>query len=281
MPGYLERINIIINLKDNESSKAFLVHLLDRLRYILVRTLPYTVNRILFLGDVSFFQEKFEEFKQKMGHYCEVRNYPESDFDDLLDFIDPEQLEAKFGGNRPNVEEYWPPVHHTTPKDSIDMEDLGMMRVIPYFIYDEDYETFVKEHIPNKVIVDKRGALVGGQGKGKLHAGVIVVGAKSTSETLTKAGEDRVRLRKVNMQRTHSQTPGFKDRPEAAGDNLDKVETETRDHNAFSEKPNYTEFDNSSRAPYRADRLADMRKNKNSDQGLGGIFNMLGCCGRR
>ena len=90
VPGYLERINIIINLQGNESSKAFLVHLLDRLRYILMRTLPYTVNRILFLGDVSFFQENFEEFKKKMNHYCEVQHYSKSDFDDLLDFIDPE-----------------------------------------------------------------------------------------------------------------------------------------------------------------------------------------------
>ena len=161
------------------------------------------------------------------------------------------------------------------------MEDLGMMRIIPYFIYEDDYETFVREHIPNKVIIDKRGAIIAAHSKNKYNTGIVVVGAKSTSETLTKAGEDRVRLRKVNMQRTHSQTPGIKDKDLPTDENLEKLETETRDHNIYNEKPSYAEFENTNRAPHKADRLAQMRTNKNSEQGLGGIFNMLGCCGRR
>ena len=74
----------------------------------------------------------------------------------MLDIIDEDQLEVKFGGKKPNIEEYWPPVHHTIPKDSIDEEDLSKRRLIPFFIFDEDYENYVKTNIPNEVKIAGR-----------------------------------------------------------------------------------------------------------------------------
>ena len=75
VPGYLERVNIFLMLANNQSSKAFIVHLLDRLRYIIVRTLPYTVNRFVFIGDTADMTDKYQEFKRKMSPFCEVSNY--------------------------------------------------------------------------------------------------------------------------------------------------------------------------------------------------------------
>ena len=62
----------------------------------------------------------------------------------------------KYGGTKPNIEEYWPPVHHTIPKESIDEEDLSKRRLVPFFIYDDDYETYIKTHIPNEIKIAGR-----------------------------------------------------------------------------------------------------------------------------
>lgn len=156
IPTYVERMNIIFNLVGNKSSKAFLLHLFDRLRYILVRTLPFTVNRFVIYGDISEIKEKVIEFKRKMASFCEVLVIEEDEKDALTEIIDENQLESKFGGSRPNLEEYWPPIHHTIPKDSIDDEDLGRLRTIPFFIYDEDYINFKNQHVPLDVKVDSR-----------------------------------------------------------------------------------------------------------------------------
>ncbi len=156
VPGYLERINIFFVIHDNQSSKAFLVHLIDRLRYIMVRTLPFTVNRFVVLGDTGDLTDKYLEFKRKMSPFCEVINYGSNDFDALLDIIDADQLERKYGGTKPNLDEYWPPSHHTIPKESIDEEDLGKRRLVPFFIYDEDYDNFVRTHVPMEVNISSR-----------------------------------------------------------------------------------------------------------------------------
>lgn len=156
VPGYLERINLFFVLTDNQSSKAFIVHLLDKLRYIIVRNLPFTVNRFVFLGDTGDITEKYQEYKKKMAPFCEVINYKENESDKLLDIIDEDQLEVRYGGTKPNIVEYWPPAHHTIPKESIDEEDMGRRRIVPFFIYDEDYESFIKNHVPSEVKISGR-----------------------------------------------------------------------------------------------------------------------------
>lgn len=155
-PGYLERLNIILVLSENQSSKAFMVHLIDKLRYMLVRTFPYCVNRFLFLGSIAEIQDKFNEFKRKMASFCEVVNIQDSEINILQDIISEDQLEVKFGGIKPNITEYWPPVHHTPPQDSIDDEDLGKLRVIPFLIYDEDYLAFKQNYIPGEIKIQGR-----------------------------------------------------------------------------------------------------------------------------
>ena len=156
VPGYLERFNIIINLNDIRSSKAFLLHLLERLRFMLVRTLPFTVNRIIFIGSTEEIKDKYQDFKKKMRPFCEVKNIEDGDTDALLEIIEPDQLEHKFGGDRPDMIDYWPPIHHTAPNQSIDEEDFGKLRLIPFFIYDEDFEKFKHEHIPTGIQIQGR-----------------------------------------------------------------------------------------------------------------------------
>lgn len=155
VPGYLERMNIILNLMGNQSSKAFVWHLLEKIRYLLVRCLPFSVCRFFFIGDISDINEKFVEFKKKMAPYLEVIHIPENKRHQLTTYIPPEQLEQKFGGQRPNLVEYWPPTHHTAPGDSIDYEDLGKLRLPPFFIFDEDFEGFCQEHIPTAIVINK------------------------------------------------------------------------------------------------------------------------------
>lgn len=156
VPGYQERINLFINLVDRESSKAFMLHFLDRIRYILVRTFPFTVSKIIFFGELGDIEEKYQEFRKKMMPFCEVIHFKPKETDDLLEIIDVEQLENKFGGNKPDILEYWPPSHHTPPGLAIDEEDLGKIRVVPFFIYDEDYDKFKQEHMLSGVQVQKR-----------------------------------------------------------------------------------------------------------------------------
>lgn len=156
IPGYLERFNIILILSENQSSKSFVIHLLDRLRYILVRTYPFCVNRFIFVGNLGDLSDKFLEFKRKMNQFFEVLNISDSEMDILGDIIANDQLEQKFGGGKPNLVEYWPPIHHTPPQESIDDEDLGKLRIIPFYIYDEDYDNFKKNFIPGDVKIEGR-----------------------------------------------------------------------------------------------------------------------------
>lgn len=294
IPGYLERFNLIISLKDSEASKAFLIHLLDRLRYILVRTIPYFVNRIIFYGDVSQIQEKFDEFSSKMKSYCEISHFSDAAINaipipgmpKITDVIDETQLEKKYGGDRPNIEEYWPPTHHTTPGESIDDEDLGKLRLIPFFIYEEDFTNFVQEHIPkNDISIDKRGHPNAVHFKAKPGQGInFITGAKSTSETLTKGGDEaRIRLRKAN-QRTHTVSPDKKPSPGPGEDNFD---TETKEN--YSPEPGkvigphlHTEIDTHSKAAsFHAGHISKHRQSRDKPKGVSGFFKMLGCCGDR
>ena len=156
VPGYQERINIFISLLDRESSKAFMVHFLDRLRYILVRTFPFIVSKIIFYGDLGDIKEKYTEFSKKMAPYCEVIHFKLEDIGDLLELIHADQLESKYGGEKPDIMEYWPPIHHTLPGQAIDEEDLGKLRLVPFYIYEEDYEKFQQEHMLTGVQIQKR-----------------------------------------------------------------------------------------------------------------------------
>ena len=156
VPGYQERVNLVINLVDRESSKAFMLHFLDRLRYILVRTFPFTVSKIVFFGGLGDIAEKYQEFRKKMAPFCEVIHFKETEILDLLELVHADQLENKFGGDKPDIKEYWPPSHHTAPGQAIDEEDMGKLRAVPFFIYDEDYEKFKKEHMFSSIDIHKR-----------------------------------------------------------------------------------------------------------------------------
>lgn len=156
VPGYQERVNLFISLVDRESSKAFMLHFLDRLRYILVRTFPFTVSKVIFFGDLGDIEEKYQEFRKKMAPFCEVIHFKPSETEDLAELVDPDQLENKFGGDRPDILEYWPPSHHTPPGQAIDEEDLGKLRVVPFYIFDEDFERFRQEHMLSGVQIQKR-----------------------------------------------------------------------------------------------------------------------------
>lgn len=156
VPGYQERFNIFISLIDRESSKAFMLHFLDRLRYILVRTFPFSVSKVIFFGDLGDIEDKYKEFKLKMTPFCEVLHFKKNQSKDLLELIDPDQLENKFGGEKLDILEYWPPSHHTPPGLAIDEEDLGKIRVIPFYIFDEDYEKFKLEHMLSGVQIQRR-----------------------------------------------------------------------------------------------------------------------------
>lgn len=94
-----------------------------------------------------------------MASFCEVVNIQDTERDILNDIISQEHLEVKFGGTKYNITEYWPPVHHTPPQDSIDDEDLGKLRFIPFYIYDDDYLTFKQNYIPGDIKIQGRNKL--------------------------------------------------------------------------------------------------------------------------
>lgn len=142
--GYAERINIIVNLVDCECSHAFLIHFLERLRMILTRKIPYTVNRIIFFGDFGDIHARFLEFKLSMKPYCGVTIIAPSSKEKFLEIVSADQLEIKYGGSYPDLVQYWPPIHHTSPQEIIDDEDLGRLHIMPFFIYDEECQIFSK-----------------------------------------------------------------------------------------------------------------------------------------
>jgi len=299
VPGYLERVNLILNFKESESSKAFIVHFLDRLRYILIRVYPYMINRIIFYGDVSTFQEKFEEFATKMKGFCEISHFNDAGamsaiggvipdikvlsrlkdmagVSSLTDIIAPNQLEVKYGGDRPNIEEYWPPTHHTAPGESIDDEDLGKLKIIPFYIYDEDVENFKQQHIPNDINVSKRPGMGGIQYKTKAGAGDFLSGPKTVSGTHTNADENRVRMimkagartKTVSQEKTPTAKPG-----------QDYLEADTPQGHLNKYMNN--DWEVQSKAPsFHAGHLTKYR-NPGQPKPVNGLFKLLGCCGDR
>lgn len=278
IPGYLERINLIISLKDNQCSTAFMIHFVDRLKTILTRTLPFIVSRVIFLGDITTFQDKYKEFNHRVKGFCEVLHFEEGDFDSMLKIVEEDHLEKRFGGLRPDLEEYWPPIHHTAPNASIDDEELGKLRLVPFFIYDEDVESFTNQHIPNGISVDKRARVSKGQG----YDQSVLSAAKSISETLTRGGEDRVKMRKtIDQIRGHSQKPEKGRHPHSESE-LDDLDKDTIDLRPNSRVDDQFEISSQRLPAFRAERLAEqrgMKKKKNG--GVIGLMDMFGCCGGR
>lgn len=277
VPGYLERFNIIINLKDSEASKVFMMQFIDKLRYLLVRTLPYSINRIIFFGDISQFEEKVKEFSTKMKSFCEVSHFQDNVLvsvganlglpGGITAIIDKDQLEKKFGGDRPDLEEYWPPTHHTAPGESIDEEDLGKVRVVPFFIYDEDVEQFVQNHIPQEVKIDK---IPGGHSKylrrNSKEGGVRIQGTRSIPDTMTKANED---IHVISKQHV-----GGTPKAQAHEDHKNFYEAQQKEVSLFQDFE-----DNNRQYSFKAKELS---KNRGpSKQSETGLFKLLGCCGDR
>lgn len=159
VPIHQERVNLILNLDGNSCSKLFVEHLLLRLKYMLIKFLPFVINRIIVVGALGEVADKFADFKKKLSPMSEIIHVDVGQFKSLHKVIDPEQLEIKFGGFRPNISEYWPPNHHTSPGESVDEEHLASLRLIPFFIYDEDYQTYVATHLPKEVVVKSRAFL--------------------------------------------------------------------------------------------------------------------------
>lgn len=279
IPGYLERMNLVINLVGSESSKAFMVHFLDRLRYLAVRTFPFHFNRVIFYGSLGDIKDKVEEFQKKLKSYCEVTIIEEGS-SDILNIIEAEQLERKFGGSRINCEEYWPPTHHTTPGEAMDNEDCGRMRTIPFFIYDEDYTSFVQEHIPQDLVISKRGFVgQGGMVKGKLGMGDKIASGPN-SETLTKGGEEgRVQLRR---SRDRQQAASQDRRPTDKQSRYFKDETDTVDGNNTM-IGGFKDTDMMSYAgSFHPGHISKHRLGKKpKPEAAGGFFKFLGCCGDR
>lgn len=126
---------------------------------MLIKFLPFLVNRIIVIGTLGEFSEKYLDFKRKLSAMSEIIHIEPGNMKVLHKIIDPEYLEAKFDGYRLNLTEYWPPTHHTNPGDSVDEEDLASLRLVPFFITDEDYQTFVATHLPKEVVVKSRAFL--------------------------------------------------------------------------------------------------------------------------
>ena len=91
-----------------------------------------------------------------MQPFCEVIHFAEDELDELLYVIPPDQLENRFGGDKPDLPEYWPPRNHTPPGKAIDDEEMGKLMLIPFYVYDEDYEKFKQEHMLTGVQIQKR-----------------------------------------------------------------------------------------------------------------------------
>lgn len=275
VPGYQERVNLFLNLVDRECSKAFMLHFLDRLRYILVRTFPFTVSKILFFGDLGDIEEKYEEFRKKMAPFCEVIHFKQSETSDLLEVIEVDQLENKFGGDKPDILEYWPPSHHTPPGQAIDEEDLGKIRVPPFFIFDEDYEKFRQEHMLTGVQVQKR--IRPGKLKFKKIQGEqpVISVAKSTSETLNKGDNSYVELRKTSKNRNQTVSPSKRDEDD------DKLETLTRESQLVRDtiKDDIVNY-RDSRA-FKAKHFASQKQAQKTKGKTSGFFTFLGCCDGR
>jgi hypothetical protein len=159
VPLYQERVNLIINLNGNVCSKLFVEHLFLKIKFMLIKYLPFLVNRIIVIGALGEIADKFAEFKKKLSPMSEVMHIEPGSLKALHKIIDPEFLEAKYDGYRLNLSEYWPPIHHTNPGESVDEEDLGSLRLIPFFIFDEDYQTFISAHLPKEVVVKSRAFL--------------------------------------------------------------------------------------------------------------------------
>lgn len=184
IPGYQERFNLIISLVDRKSSNPFLVHLLDHLRSILTKTLPYSVSKIFFVGSVQEIGEHFREFKSKMIRFSQVVHVNSSQLEsDMLKYVDKEQLEKKFGGVKDNLVEYWPPKEHTSPDQSLDDEIIGEKGCIPFFIYEEDYQKFRTEHMQVRISI--------GQRLMKVPANMVF---KQSSSLFTTVGRDQTKV---------------------------------------------------------------------------------------
>lgn len=153
IPGYQERFNIVINFIGCMSSKTFIAYYLKGIAFILEKYFPYSVNRIIFVGNLEKLGSEYREFKGTMGRMCSVSQVSPSMMEkELTKYIEVDQLEKKFGGAAENLLEFWPPRPHTSPGDCLDEEMLGEKGCIPFFIYDEDFHRFKVEHL--KYVLD-------------------------------------------------------------------------------------------------------------------------------
>lgn len=149
IPMFLERFNIVIDIINPLCSTPFILQFLDRLRNVILRYFPFSVNRIIILGNLTPYLERYQDFKKKVSFMCEVVNIQPGEANALLDIISSDQLEEKYGGSCLNIQEYWPPISHTNASHTVTDADLAKARLVPFFIYDEDVDQFKKQHLPS------------------------------------------------------------------------------------------------------------------------------------
>lgn len=146
LPMYQERFNIILDLSTNECSIPFLQAFLDSLRRFLTDVMPYTTNRFLIFGDVATTIPNMSDFIKKTKPFFEVKLISSNDRKSCLEMIEKTQLEKRFGGMQKNLEDFWPPLSHTSAMESITYDMMGEHQIAPFLFKDEDYTEFISEY---------------------------------------------------------------------------------------------------------------------------------------
>lgn len=116
---------------------------------------------------------------------------------------------------------------------------------------------------------------------------MVISGAKSNSETLTKGGDMALRLKRAAKNRLNTLSPKHQGHiggdPHNQDDDLDNFETQTKDGFHFAHMTDHhDEMDEhyEKGGKYRADHLNRHRNDKNK-QPVNGFFKFLGCCNER
>lgn len=146
LPKYQERFNIILDLSSNECSIPFLQAFLDSLRRFLTDVMPYTTNRFVVFGDVATSIPNMSDFIKKTKPFFEVKLISGNDRRSCLEIIEKTQLEKKFGGIHKNLDEFWPPMSHTSAMESITYDMMGEHQIAPFLFKDAEYMEFIAEY---------------------------------------------------------------------------------------------------------------------------------------
>jgi hypothetical protein len=146
LPKYQERFNIILDLSSNECSIPYLQAFLDSLRRFLTDVMPYTTNRFVVFGDVATSIPNMSDFIKKTKPFFEVKLISGNDRRSCLEIIEKTQLEKKFGGIHKNLDEFWPPMSHTSAMESITYEMMGEHQIAPFLFKDAEYMEFIAEY---------------------------------------------------------------------------------------------------------------------------------------